>query len=319
MNEFTLINKYLRPLTIKNPSSLNLSDDIYFDKTKKLAISIDTYVEGVHFIKSLNPKYFLRKILRSSLSDLYCKGINPKSYFMSLSLKRSLVTDGWLKKMKNILNSEQEKFKITLAGGDTTISLKTTITFAILGYSNNTPIFRNFSKSGNDIYVTGNLGDSYIGLSILKGKYNFKKFNNYFVQRYYKPSLPIKISNHLYKIANSSIDISDGLVQDLKHICTTSKCGAHINLNLLPFSKPTKSLILKNKLNIKKIFSNGDDYQILFTSNKKKRLIINKLSKKLNLKITRIGTITKERNITLEHDAKNVRLNEENWGYIHNF
>ena len=75
MNEFKLINKYLKPLSLKNPGALNLSDDIYFDAKKGTAISVDTYVENVHFIDSSDPNNFLKRILRASLSDLYCKGI----------------------------------------------------------------------------------------------------------------------------------------------------------------------------------------------------------------------------------------------------
>ena len=79
MDEFKIINKYLKPLSANNPAALKLNDDIYFDKKKGIAVSVDTYVEGVHFINSLEPKEFLKKVLRSSLSDLYCKGIKPKS------------------------------------------------------------------------------------------------------------------------------------------------------------------------------------------------------------------------------------------------
>ena len=73
MNEFKLINNYLKSLTLKDPGALKLSDDIYFNVEKNIAISVDTYVEGVHFIDSLNPNKFLKRVLRASLSDLYCK------------------------------------------------------------------------------------------------------------------------------------------------------------------------------------------------------------------------------------------------------
>ena len=105
MNEFGLINKYLKPLTKGNTNALNLKDDIFFDFSKRLAVSMDTYIHKVHFLSS-SPKFFLKKILRSSLSDLYCKGINPKYYFLSLSLNSKFAKKKWLVEFKNVLNKE---------------------------------------------------------------------------------------------------------------------------------------------------------------------------------------------------------------------
>ena len=82
MHEFQLINKYFLKLTSKNKSSLRLNDDVFFDKSKKLVISVDTYVEGVHFINFQNPNLVIKKIIRSSISDLICKGVKPKYYFI---------------------------------------------------------------------------------------------------------------------------------------------------------------------------------------------------------------------------------------------
>ena len=83
MHEFEIINKYFYKLSKNNKSSLNLNDDVFFDKSKKLVVSLDTYVEGIHFINFKNPEYCDKKILRSSISDLICKGVNPKYYFIS--------------------------------------------------------------------------------------------------------------------------------------------------------------------------------------------------------------------------------------------
>ena len=91
MDEFTIINKYLKPLSLNNSGALKLSDDIFFDNKKKIAISLDTYVEGIHFIEATNPKKFLKRVLRASLSDLYCKGIKPRKYFLSFCLRKNLV------------------------------------------------------------------------------------------------------------------------------------------------------------------------------------------------------------------------------------
>ena len=319
MNEFLLIKKYLKPLSLNNPSALNLSDDIYYDVKDKIAISVDTFVEGVHFIDSLYPKKFLRKILRAALSDLYCKGIKPDSYFLTFSINNKLAKPFWLKQVKKILNSEQKKFKIFLSGGDTTRSSKLIVSIVVLGKVKNKPVLRNGSSPNDDIYVTGNLADSFLGLNVIKKKFNFKNKNSFFKKKYYEPNLQTKLSPHLYKFASASIDISDGLAQDLKHLCDNSKCGAVINLNLLPLSLNCRFLIRKKLINIKDIFSKGDDYQILFTSKFKNRSKIINISNKLRTKVTRIGLITKKRTIIFKHNMKNIKINRKKMGYTHIF
>ena len=319
MNEFRLINKYLKPLSLNNSGASKLSDDIYFDAKKGIAISVDTYVENIHFINSTDPNCFLKKVLRASLSDLYCKGIKPTSYFLSFALKRGLATSTWLKKIKNILTNEQKKFDITLAGGDTTASSKLVITVIVTGNSKKKPVPRNNCSPNEDIYVTGNIGDSFLGLCILKKKMNLGKFNNFFKKKYYEPNLQTKFSPYLKSIASASIDISDGLAQDLKHLCSNSKCGAIIDLNLLPLSPVCKQLIKKKKIKLKSIFSNGDDYQILFTSNPKNRSKIFYLSKKLNVKISKIGLIKKGKKITFVHNMNKFKLEANKMGYMHYF
>ena len=166
MNEFTLISKYLKPLSNKNSAALKLNDDIFFDRKKGIAVSTDSYVQGVHFIKS-QPKYFLKKILRASLSDLYCKGIKPNFYFLSLSLNKNIAKHSWLKKFANILKKEQKKFNILLAGGDTTFSTKFSVTVTVLGYSKNRPILRKDCCLKDDIYISGEVGDAFLGLNII--------------------------------------------------------------------------------------------------------------------------------------------------------
>ena len=109
------------------------------------------------------------------------------------------------------------------------------------------------------------------------------------------------------------------MAHDLKHLCDNSKCGAFINLNFLPLSLKCKLLIRNKKIHLKKIFSRGDDYQILFTSNCKNRSKIAALSKKINTKISRIGYMRKKRGIIFKYNSKIFRLNAKKMGYIHNF
>ena len=179
MHEFQLIKKYFLRLSKNNRSSLNLNDDVFFDKKRKLIISVDTYNEGSHFLNFKKPALVIKKIIRSSISDLICKGVDPKFYFISGSGNKKSFSESNLLKISKSLKQEQKKYNISLCGGDTTFSNKLSFSITSVGFSNKI-IFRNNAKLNDDIYVTGNLGDSYIGLQILRIIKFCKHFNRYF-------------------------------------------------------------------------------------------------------------------------------------------
>ena len=174
MHEFHLIKNYFSKLAKNNKSALNLNDDVFFDKKRGLVISIDSYNEGVHFLDFRNPSLIIKKILRSSLSDLICKGVIPKYYFISGSGNKKNFSRNNLERISKSLSQEQKKYNIKLCGGDTTFSKKTNFTITAVGFSKKI-IYRNKAKVNDDIYVTGNLGDSFIGLKTLKRQIKLKK------------------------------------------------------------------------------------------------------------------------------------------------
>ncbi len=159
MNEEFLINSYLKKLSKNNPSSLNLNDDVFFDKNKKLVISVDTYHEGIHFLNFNKPDLVIRKITRSSISDIYAKGVKPNYFFLAGSGNKKHFTKKNMSLINKSLSNEQNRFNIKLSGGDTTSSKNLSFTVISLGYSNKI-VYRNKAKIGDDIYLTGNIGDS---------------------------------------------------------------------------------------------------------------------------------------------------------------
>ena len=319
MHEFDLIKNYFSKLTKNNKSALNLNDDVFFDKSKELVISVDTYNEGIHFPNFDNLSLVIKKILRASISDLICKGVKPKYYFISGSGNKESFSKNKLREIAKSLSEEQKKYNIQLCGGDTTFSNKLTFSITVIGFSKKI-IFRNKAKINDDIYVTGNIGDSYIGLDIIKKKINLKKNqNNYFIDKYYKPDIQIKLAEELFKFSNSSIDISDGLFADLEKLINDQKVSYKVNLNDVPISKPMRKLLHERKLNKIKTISNGDDYQILFTASKNKSRIIKVISKKLKIKITKIGEILSPSNKSSIIDEKGKILKVNNKGYLHHF
>jgi len=319
MHEFEIINNFFSKLSKHNKSALALNDDVFFDKKKKIVISVDTYNINTHFIDFSSPDLVIKKILRSSISDLICKGVKPKFYFISGSGNKKNFTKKNLLKISKSLKNEQKKYNINLCGGDTAFSSKLSFTITSLGYSKNI-VYRNKSKLNDDIYVTGNLCDSFIGLQILKGKIKVNnKMSKFFIKKYYEPDLQFKFTNNLLKIANTSIDISDGLIDDLKKMINKQNFSFQIFEKKIPLSKTLSQLIKIKKLRKINITSRGDDYQILFTASPIKSRIIKKISKNIGVKITKIGKIISKKNRSKIISIKDKQIEAKNKGYIHQF
>ena len=319
MHEFELINNYFAKIAKKNKYALHLNDDVFFDKKKGIVISVDTYNIGTHFLNFKKPDLVIKKILRSSISDLICKGVKPKFYFISGSGNKKVFTKDNLSKISKSLKSEQKKFNIKLCGGDTTFSNKLSFTITSMGYSNEI-IYRNKAKLNDNIYVTGNLGDSFLGLKLLTKKINVKKKDKtFFINKYFKPDLPINFTKYLLMYANSSIDISDGLIDDLSKMLNRQNLSFHLFEKKLPISKNLQSLIRNKKLNKIILVSNGDDYQVLFTADVNKARIIQKASKRSGIKITKIGKIIFGKNRSIIFDEKGKQIKAKYKGYIHQF
>ena len=318
MHEFELIKKYFSKLS-KNNGSLKLNDDVFFDKSRQLVVSIDTYISGLHFINFKKPDMVIKKIIRSSISDLICKGVRPKFYFISGSGNKKSFSSNNLKKISKSLNEEQKKFDISLCGGDTVFSNKLSFTVTSIGFSTKI-ILRNNAKLNDDIYVTGNLGDSYAGLKALKNQLKINKDLKFFFEnKYYKPELHLKLVKKLFNFANTSIDISDGLIADLEKMINNQKLSYKIDMTKVPISKQLQKILVSKKLNKRLFVSKGDDYQILFTATPSKSRIINKTSKSLGIKISKIGKICSNSQKSQIIDQKGSEIAIKNKGYYHRF
>ena len=319
MHEFELINNYFQKLSKQSPCSLNLNDDVFFDKKNKLVVSVDTYIEGSHFIDFKKPDLVIKKIIRSSISDLICKGVQPKYYFISGSGNQKTFSKSNLSKISKSLNQEQNKYKIILSGGDTVYSNKLSFTITSIGFANQI-IYRNKAKINDDIYISGNLGDSYVGLLILKNKIKLDSvLNKYFINKYFMPNIQSQLSKHLIKFANTSIDISDGLLTDLDKMINTQNLSYKIDLKTIPISNKLRKLLILKKLSKINFISNGDDYQVLFTAAKNKNRIIKKISFDYGIKLTKIGSIENFSKKSCIIGNKNTSISPKSKGYLHRF
>ena len=304
MNEFQFIEKYLSSKKKGKKFSLSFKDDVGYANNS--IFSTDTICEGVHFFSNDNPSLIAKKLIRVNVSDIISKGINPKYCLLNLSIGKN-VDEIWIKKFMKGFDSDLELFNLNLIGGDTSKTLQTTVlSLTIFGNLNNKKfIKRSSSKINDNIYVTGTIGDSSLGLFCKKNKIDApKKHIKYLIDRFSVPIPRIELVSFINKNASASTDISDGLYSDLNNICKSSGVGAKVEFSKLPLSEAALS-VLKKKPNLKKlILIGGDDYEILFTGP-------NGLDKKKN--ITKIGKITKEKEINIVDFDDRINLD----GYKH--
>ena len=319
MNEFKIINDYFKVLSKKNPAAKNLNDDVFFDSKSGMVISIDTYNSNVHFKGFKYPYLIIKKIIRSSLSDIICKGVIPKYYFLSGGGNKNTFTKRNLSLISKSLKEEQKKYSIKIGGGDTVYSKIPTFTVTTIGFSKSI-IERNKAKIKDDIYVTGNLGDSFLGLKFIKNnKIGPKKFQKYFINKYYCPEIPFHFSKTLKNFANTSIDISDGLISDMYRLINKQNLSFEIDLNSIPISRNLTTYLKNYNKKKQELVFNGDDYQLLFTSSKKNRRKISAIAQKMNQKITIIGKINNSyKSNILKLGNKSLKLAKYK-GYSHKF
>ena len=323
MNEHDVIKKFFSPLSLKKGLSLNLDDDAaLLPEKKQIVVGTDSIVEGDHFQKNeKNPSLIAKKLLRSNLSDLASMGAEPFGYTINLSLPKKLNNKKlikWVKLFTQGLKEDQKKYQITLLGGDTVITKGSLIlSITLFGYKNKRIIKRSEAKINDDIYVTGNIGDSGIGYKILLKKlYLNKKLNKFYIDQHKLPKPPVEFGKKLELFANSATDISDGLLADLNNIVLSSKHGAIIHLDKIPYDRQTKRMILLKKIDENYLLTCGEDYQLIFTAKKNNFKKITSIAKSYSVKVTKIGSITKKKKLVILNKNNN-ELRFKNLGFKH--
>ena len=289
MDEFDFIKKYFQPLTSSIGRKLQDDAAVYRpEANKEIVITTDSLVEGIHFFGSENPKHIAQKVLRVNLSDIASMGAVPLFYNLAINIPKKNVKL-FLPKFVEGLKADQETFNIQLIGGDLTSSRKDIhITVTMFGHIPiGEAVGRNTAKDKDDLYVTGKLGLSKIGLENFFSKsilFNEAK------KKYLLPNPRVKVGILLRKIVNSMIDISDGLVQDSSHLAFNSGLCLEIDLNSLPISF---CYPISHHVMVDYALYGGDDYELLFSCNPNKIDLIKQLSLETNLEFTKIGKFYK--------------------------
>ena len=303
MDEFDLIRKYLVPISSIESQFLSNDGAIFKPKINlDYVVSTDTIVEKIHFKGNESPYLIAKKALRTNLSDLAAMGANPEFYSLSISLPKSKAQN-FIENFTKGLKEDQKEYKIKLLGGDLTASPSLiTITINIIGtVPSGKSITRSNAMASDQLYVTGVLGLSNIGL--LNINKNDKKFSKAKL-KYYLPEPRVEFSLSVRNFVSSMIDISDGLIQDCKHLARLSNLEFVINLKNLPISN-IDLLSYKERLNAALI--GGDDYELLFTSPPEFSEKIKHIAKSHGLQLTNIGFVKNGKNGQVT--SKNIPLN----------
>ena len=307
MDEHLLIQKYFSDIgsafLAERNVEIAVGDDasvISSSRNTQQINSLDTSVEGVHFLSSMSPEDIAFRSCVIALSDLAACGARPKWYSIAITLPQ--VEHSWLNSFSVGLQKFSDEYRIPLIGGDTTKG-KLSITVQVMGeVDSNKAILRSTAKENQLICVSGIIGNAYLGLKELIDKTG----TDFYSKAYLEPKAHIDLGLKLSDIASACIDISDGLLQDLNLICQSSNVGAEIYLEKIPTSISEKSLELINS---------GDDYELCFTVDEDKYEELMNVSKILNIPITLIGKTSPSKDLIL-YDVDNNRV-ELNSGYSH--
>ena len=297
-NNFTeaiILDRLFSKLNFNKPETFNFKNDAAFLKNKsnhKIIATNDSISENIDFFINDDPKSIAQKIITYNLSDLSAMGAMPYCYMLNLCLTEK-INYNWLKIFTNHLLKLQKKYNFFLLGGDLSKSKSLMISNTFYGYAKSKYIIpQNKIKNKDDIWVTGNLGDSCAGFKIKKNK-KIKlnlKYRNYFLNKYYLPK-PCMLGFHIARFCSSAIDISDGFYGDLNKMLNNN-FGAILNFKSIPISKNLKKMINNNLIELEEVLNWGDDYQLIFTSHSKFEKNIIKIAKEQKVKITKIGRIT---------------------------
>ena len=310
-DEFLVLQKYFKNLGSQfNDSSgilLGPGDDagLFTVKKNDLIFSTDVSNSDVHFPKDLAPEHIAFRSCAVAASDIPACGGTLK--WLSISLVTPSKNLDWLKQFAKGLNRFTKNYQVPIIGGDLVKGKECSVSIGVCGeVSRKEFLSRSGAKVGDSIYVSGSLGLAKLGLKILtskKKKLTVKEKK--YVKKFLQPKVHTLLGKNLRSIATSCIDISDGLLGDLGHICQRSNLGAKIDLDLIPYEG-----IYQDALTW------GDDYELCFTVPKNKESKLNKLLSKLKLKKFKIGEIVKGKGIKVVQDNKEIKLNRKSYNHF---
>lgn len=286
--EFALIARHFRPLA--GAGALDLADDAALltpPPGRELVLAADAMVAGVHFLPDDPPETIGRKLLRVNLSDLAAMGAEPLAYLMTVALPHG-TPDAWLHAFVTGLAEDQRAYALQVLGGDTVSTPgPLTLSLTILGtVPPGQAIRRAGARPGDQLWVSGTLGDGALGLRALRGEI---PDDGTLAARYRLPEPRLALGQALRGLATAMLDVSDGLVQDCGHLARLAGCGAEIEAAALPLSPMARAAGPEARA---AALSGGDDYELLFAAPPHAAPAIQAAARAARTPVTRIGRFT---------------------------
>lgn len=272
LGEFDIIARYFAPLAT-DKAALGLRDDaavLLIPEGYELVATCDTLVEGVHFLPGDPPDSIGYKALSVNLSDITAKGARGYAYLLSLAVPRD-TSPAWFQGFASGLRTLQQETGIALVGGDTTASPgPLTVTITALGLvTHGHAVLRHGAKANDRLYVSGTIGDAYLGLCLLKEPERARSWNlsdedvDFLVGRYRRPQPRTGLVLLIRNFAQAAIDVSDGLVLDTEKLAKVSHAGAAIETSRVPFSPAAQKALARAPELLEGLITAGDDYEIV--------------------------------------------------------
>lgn len=299
LEEFSLIDRLTADLPRSRRTILGPGDDcaILAPSRAPQVITVDSMVEGVHFrLEWTTPEALGARALTVNLSDIAAMGGTPAACVINLALRPG-ITEHYCERLYAGLVHEARASKTDIVGGNITRASELTITITVFGEIPDGALRRDAAKIGDDILVTGTIGDAAAGLEILSGKLKARgKARAFLADRYLRPTARLRAGQRLARLRPlpAAIDISDGLMQDLGHILKLSSAGAEIETAAIPLSKAYRAIVGDDPA---LALSGGDDYELLFCV--RQGHSAKSLSRLLGLPVSRIGRIVRGTQVML--------------------
>jgi thiamine-monophosphate kinase len=314
--EFALIARHFRPLA--GDGALGLADDAALltpPAGRQLVLAADAIVAGVHFLPDDPPETIGRKLLRVNLSDLAAMGAAPLGYLMTCGFPRG-TGDAWVAAFVAGLAADQDMFGIRLLGGDT-VSTPGPATFSLTIIGTVEPgraLRRHGARPGDDLWVSGSIGDGALGLLALTGRL---RPDERLARRYRLPEPRLALGQALAGLARAAMDVSDGLVQDLGHLARAAGCAAAVFAEKVPLSSAARASLAADPSLLQAILTGGDDYEVLFAADPAEAARVQAAADAAQTPVARIGRFLDGEGVAvLDGCGKELSLPKAGWSHF---
>lgn len=322
--EFALIARHFRPLAEGVPGALALADDAALldaPAGRTLVLAADAMVAGVHFLPDDPPDTIGRKLLRVNLSDLAAMGAEPLGYLMTTALPPDM-TPEWLDDFARGLKEDQRTYGCGLLGGDT-VSTPGPLTLSLTVVGSVAPgraLTRAGAREGDAVWVSGTIGDGALGLLALTDRlpHLAQTHREALADRYRLPRPRLALGRRLSGIATACLDVSDGLVQDLGHLCRAAGLSAELDAEAVPLSAAARAAVASEPALFARCLTGGDDYELVFTAPEAAASALAGIAAEAGILVARVGRMIApwKTEVRVLRDGAPLALTETGWSHI---